>query len=111
MTAGVATTTVGDALRGDRESRLAGRKPMRLLVILLLLLLLVGGLPLPMGMDMPSCPDCSFSEAFSMLGLCAAILGMIGLVVALLATLIRPASFLPRRLLLVRPLERPPRAI
>jgi hypothetical protein len=81
-------------------------------IVLLVLIVLLTGLPLAMSMnDMPLCPDCSSAGALTLFGMCAAIIALAGFAVALLAAYIRPTSVLMRLLLLVRPLEKPPRGL
>lgn len=81
-------------------------------IVLLVLIVLLTGLPLAMSMnDMPPCPNCSSVGSLTLFGMCAAIIALARFAVALLEAYIRPTSVLMRLLLLVRPLEKPPRGL
>ncbi len=80
-----------------------------LLIVLLVLLILLLAIPLGMGMAMGMCPNSHSSTCPSAVGACAAIVGLMVLVtIGLVGTIGREVSRAPL-LLLVSPLERPPR--
>jgi hypothetical protein len=79
-----------------------------LLIVLLVLLILFLAIPLGMGMAMGMCPNSHTSTCPSAVGACAAIVGLMVLVmIGLLGIIRRDASAAPL-LLLVSSLERPP---
>ena len=80
-------------------------------MLLLVVFLLLVALPVAMGhMDhVGDCPACTSSKVFS-LGLCAVILGVVGLAVLLSATRFRPSPDARYRFDLATSIYRPPRA-
>lgn len=81
-----------------------------LFAVLLVLLLLVIVLPMGMG-HMDDCPACTATKAPFALGLCAGILSLLALSVALSSTRFRLATEARHRFLLSRSIYRPPRLI
>lgn len=80
------------------------------MIVLLVLLVLLLAIPLGMGMAMGMCPNSHASICPSAVGTCAAILGlMILLLIGLVGNIFERSPLVPV-LLLVRSLERPPRA-
>ncbi len=81
---------------------------MKVLFALILILLLVA-IALPMGMgEMGDCPMCTSPEALS-LGICAAILSLVGLIVLLGSSRFREREQSARLFLIASSVYRPPR--
>ena len=81
-----------------------------LLVVLLVLLLLVLALPLGLGMAMGACPNGQAATCASALGTCAALVGLLVLVLIGVVGAVTDRAPVEPVLLLAHPLERPPRA-
>jgi hypothetical protein len=82
------------------------------LALVLILLLILIALPMAMGKgEMADCPMCTSPENHVVLGICAAILSLLGLVVFLTSTRFRLVEHRSRALLLARALYRPPRPV
>lgn len=79
------------------------------LALLLILLLLLIALPLGMG-QMGDCPACTSAKAPFALGICAAVLSLVALVVLLARSRLFLAKETSRRFLLARCIYRPPRS-
>jgi len=83
----------------------------KLLVVLVVLLVLLVAIPLGMGAAMGMCPNLHSSICPSVVGSCAAIMGLMVLVlIAVLGTVATRAP-LAQVLLLARIPERPPRTV
>jgi hypothetical protein len=80
-----------------------------LLVVLLILLVLLVAIPLGMGMAMGTCPTSHSLACPPAVGACAAILGVLVMVLFGLVTLIGERVTRAPVLLLDRALDRPPR--
>ncbi|MBA2427635.1 MAG: hypothetical protein H0V60_11225 [Actinobacteria bacterium] len=78
------------------------------LTLLLILLLLLLALPIGMG-HMGDCPACTSAKAPYALGICAAVLSLVALVVLLARSRLFLAKETTRRFLLARSIYRPPR--
>jgi hypothetical protein len=82
-----------------------------LVAVLMILLVLLVAIPLGMGMAMGACPDSQMSLCPSVAGTCAAIVGLLVLVLIMVLGTIRDRAALAPSLLLVRSLDRPPRFV
>lgn len=82
-----------------------------LLALLLILLLVVVALPMAMGgMDaMGDCPMCTSPETHIALGMCAALLSLVGLAVLLTSSRLHLVRATARRFLLTSAIYKPPR--
>jgi len=106
MTTSPGTSLLGQPFPSGIHSGVVTRT---LLIFLLVLLILLLAIPLGMGMAMGMCPNSHSSTCPSAVGACAAIVGLMVLVtIGLVGTIGREVSRAPL-LLLVSPLERPPR--
>lgn len=83
----------------------------KLVAVLLILLVLVLALPLGMGMAIGACPDSQMSLCPSAAGACAAIVGLLVLVLIMVLETVRERAALAPSLLVVRSLDRPPRSM
>ena len=81
------------------------------LVLALIVLLVLVALPMAMGHGghMGDCPACTSAKASYALGLCAAILSFVALIVSLASSRLRLATRASRLLLLTNSFFRPPR--
>jgi hypothetical protein len=85
------------------------RVTRKLLIILLILLVLLVALPLGMGMAMGMCSTSHSATCASALGICAAIVGLLVLMLIGVLGIVQTRTPLARVLLLAPRLERPPR--